>query len=933
MILREFYPDTDVILTAFFQTVKISAAIKPNLNTENSKLYEDVSLPISDYLFREEYKKHSHRNEKIKKEIFDYDCKRLGLQNDEQKHWYSTLLKKLSDVMPDVRTLFELEMNKLDIRENFDYRNLNISLEYNMYTSWAVKLLMELSTADKTHSPKRETQVSHDLKKTRQRFFCLHLLYHIRNASFASPLAMNISDIFYVRHSDIGYSFNMMSHLGVTQSLSTVRKRQNKIAECRNVMAEVKSFAPCTWTFLWDNFNKTHGSHSVIYGDSNTHSVEVINRAAFALPPPKNCPNKACQSQCENSCHWGKERMPNEINFDEIYLNKHETNVKTKFTEIRSKFFLRETLSVFALLSKLSDEHNTRESILAQTLPSSESTIDVNTFLQAEFHITLENIRNNLSTRNVIRKLYDVKHSQSSSRIILPSVGGKDTDPNLAYEILQYGLHLFLNQKETSERIFVGGDQKTMGIAMRLKKQYDNFNQIYVTVPDLHFRKSLMHAIFKQYEFLGLKHLAKLCGHTTDNQWEYIKNVCSIHKSFEFLERLCDSLRITLSFEFYNFLIATKQITIETIFKLDDDFTSKIVPMLRDFIEEASSSDQVFQKNIDLLNTAENILSHYTAERTRNWDLRTAALKESVHFAMISNCTQYGPLVVELLFHQFSFQQRYLDLMKDGYFTFKLRDVDTSAFVGNEAVIEDVNLLAGQFRHKRQTLEQAIDQSNSIDILQKQQESFNKNLNIEASSFEHVFKDDRETKIRLIRALIHFDSFKNEKRLLHNEFSSEKQLMNPELLKTNWYPAADYLIRRFVRQNVSNPFCNLITAGPSVSALPEVSHKLIKRISKSPSIVISLKPKAYIESAVDKKSIMIKRKAKQIVNQLYWEESNFENAAAICNHDGTKINTNKSKIKDAIKTLFGKILEPENCNNGRKFSIGEKEWLTDFALH
>ena len=381
--------------------------------------------------------------------------------------------------MPAVTILFELEMNKLDLRENFDYWNLNIILEYNMCTSRAVKILMELSTADKTHSPKRETQISHDLKKTRQRFFCLHLLYHIRNASFASPLTMNISDIFYVRHSDIDYLFNMMSHLGVTQSLSTVRKRQNKIAECRNVMSEVKSFAPCTWTFLWDNFNKPHGWHSVIYGDSNTHSIEVINRAALALPPLKSCPNKTCQKKCENSCYWEKERIPNEINFDEIYLNNHETNVKSKFTECRSRFFLRETSNVFVLLSKLSDEHNTRESILDQTSPSDESTINVNTFLQVDFHITLETIRNNLSTRNVIRKLYDVKHSQSGSTIILPSVGGKDTDPNLAYEILQYGINLFLNQKETCERTFIGGDQKTMGVAMRLKKQYENFNQIY----------------------------------------------------------------------------------------------------------------------------------------------------------------------------------------------------------------------------------------------------------------------------------------------------------------------------------------------------------------------------------------------------------------------------------------------------------------------
>ena len=224
---------------------------------------------------------------------------------------------------------------------------------------------------------------------------------------------------------------------------------------------------------------------------------------------------------------------------------------------------MRETSNIFALLSKHSDEHNTRESILAQTSFSNESTTDVNNFLQADFCITLETIRNNLFTRNVIRKLYNIKHSQSGSTILLPSLGGKDKHRDLAYEILQYGLDLFLNQKETSERIFVGGDQKTMGIAMRFKKQYDYFNQIHVTIPDLHFQKHLMLPILKQYEFLGLKHLAKLCGQTTDNQWDYKRNVCSIHKSFEFLERHFDKLRITRPFDFCNFLIATKQITLK----------------------------------------------------------------------------------------------------------------------------------------------------------------------------------------------------------------------------------------------------------------------------------------------------------------------------------------------------------------------------------
>ena len=59
---------------------------------------------------------------------------------------------------------------------------------------------------------------------------------------------------------------------------------------------------------------------------------------------------------------------------------------------------------------------------------------------------------------------------------------------------------------------------------------------------------------------------------------------------------------------------------------------------------------------------------------------------------------------------------------------------------------------------------------------------------------------------------------KTKKRLLHNEFSIEKQLMKP---KPNWYPAADYLIRRFAKQNKSNSFCNLVTTGSSVSVLPE----------------------------------------------------------------------------------------------------------------
>ena len=62
--------------------------------------------------------------------------------------------------------------------------------------------------------------------------------------------------------------------------------------------------------------------------------------------------------------------------------------------------------------------------------------------------------------------------------------------------------------------------------------------------------------------------------------------------------------------------------------------------------------------------------------------------------------------------------------------------------------------------------------------------------------------------------------------------------------------------------------------------------------------------------------------------------TNFTNAAAICNHDGTKIATNKSKIKNAIKDTFhAKVLENTKVPQENKIALGEKEWCTNYILH
>ena len=106
-------------------------------------------------------------------------------------------------------------------------------------------------------------------------------------------------------------------------------------------------------------------------------------------------------------------------------------------------------------------------------------------------------------------------------------------------------------------------------------------------------------------------------------------------------------------------------------------------------------------------------------------------------------------------------------------------------------------------------------------------------------------------------------------------------VLNTEILKPNWYPAADYLIRRFLKQNISHPFCNLPINDSPQLLLSEVSQKLLKRITKSRSIVMGIKTKPCQGTTTESNETKIKKKAKEIMNKLIWEGSHFENAAAI----------------------------------------------------
>ena len=94
LILRHQYLILDIdSLPKFTTDIKQnSKATKVGAHT----LYDHAMLPKSHYLFREDSTNFSE-NENIRKQMFEYDCERLGLISKSQKDWYSDLLYKLSN--------------------------------------------------------------------------------------------------------------------------------------------------------------------------------------------------------------------------------------------------------------------------------------------------------------------------------------------------------------------------------------------------------------------------------------------------------------------------------------------------------------------------------------------------------------------------------------------------------------------------------------------------------------------------------------------------------------------------------------------------------------------------------------------------------------------------------------------------------------------
>ena len=324
------------------------------------------------------------------------------------------------------------------------------------------------------------------------------------------------------------------------------------------------------------------------------------------------------------------------------------------------------------------------------------------------------------------------------------------------------------------------------------------------------------------------------------------------------------------------------------------------------------NEDPTWKKNFELMMLLENIICHYNAERYRNYDLRMASIKEFIPFSVVSNCISYGPLLIELVYHQATFQPKYKDLIRH-YFSYPVNDSKSSkVYVGWDAVAEDTNLKCGQFRHKRQSIEQSITQSQVVDTMDKEIGSIEQNLGIKNSVCSRTMKDDRETKSRLIMAILCFKSFEiQSQRDLINEFSVGKEKFNRGVLKETWLPTAQFLMQRYVNGTKDQPICQLSTDQRSNASYSKDAMELLKKIKQSKSTVTDVKPIQKDHLLKSKAVHAIKRKTKAFQDDLLWQNSPFQQAAAICHHDGTKIYPSKAKFRNMLIKHFSKVTDAD----------------------
>ena len=289
-----------------------------------------------------------HNSYETKLQVFETDCDRLKLATDSDKCRYAMTLRKIYDLAPDLRDILNRYMdNEGDVGDG----DITDALLGYSKLPWAIKALLELMTKDKTRCRNRAKE--HHERKYRRMYFIATLLCRVRNSHYVSALQRKIGDVLYTKHSDLSFIYNMCCHLGICQSLTTVRQRQLACSSERDVKAVIQQKHPRTAVFIYDNFCKFHAVIDPVFDDPQTVTVDILNRGVLLLPEVEKC--SLCLGSC--TCRWSNESTKEAVDFDSILLNASETVLLKNLRSIKcynaatELVDAKKEVSIFNLLS------------------------------------------------------------------------------------------------------------------------------------------------------------------------------------------------------------------------------------------------------------------------------------------------------------------------------------------------------------------------------------------------------------------------------------------------------------------------------------------------------------------------------------------------------------------------------------------------------
>lgn len=398
------------------------------------------------------------------------DCEKLELFTFQQQLDYLNVLKSIKQLLHMLTRAMSVHIK--NSRGSKESENIfDVHEEYLNTFTWAERLLYEKLTENKYFNGKLKDGEHKQLyakRHTTKIFFHLHSFMNIRNSKHLGPIQRQLTDIMLFKQGELKYLFSVFNHFSIIGSLNYSNFNQKKLSEKRNFKKEIEDLGNKSFVLIYDNFVRTKTVCDSLHNDKQTYDIPLLTQTMLALPPTSKC--TACEGICH--CAWKNGLSSDNIVYSSIMcLSGIEANQFETYISHDKQSYLQLVAGMYKDLVKLR---------------ASSGEIK-------EIESSVPSIREEKSKWR-LHQNGDI----NVHRLTLPCVVGGDTDSDVAKEILSEAITL--TNLDSNDRIFVGGDQRTMNVIMRIKEEDpDKWKQIYVSIPDLHLRKCMLHSILSRY--------------------------------------------------------------------------------------------------------------------------------------------------------------------------------------------------------------------------------------------------------------------------------------------------------------------------------------------------------------------------------------------------------------------------------------------------